>query len=148
MTNITALQQLNDFAGRWKTSGTVFLPDGTMTVQGTDTYEWFPGGFFLVHKVDVLMGTERNETLEMIGYDAADNNYTMHSYDNQGNYGEMRATCDNGNWTFQGATLRFRGGFSEGGQVLSGVWEQLENSAWKKFIAIRLERKADSFETH
>jgi hypothetical protein len=28
-------------------------------IIGTDIYEWLPGGFFLVHHVDVMIGDQR-----------------------------------------------------------------------------------------
>src|SRR5688500_2488330 len=66
-----AYQQLNKFVGKWKTRGRI--PENGSTpevfVEGTDTYEWLPGDYFLKHSVDVMMGEDRNQTLEIIGFD-------------------------------------------------------------------------------
>jgi len=54
-----------------------------------------PGGFFLLHKVDFLIGNDRIETIEIIGVDKQAGKYTMQYYDNQSNSGSMTATYSN-----------------------------------------------------
>ena len=73
-------------------------------VTGTDIYEWLPGGFFLIHHVDVVIGEQTIQAIELIGeYDPANDSYTARSYDNQGNITIMRARVDkHGTWTFTG----------------------------------------------
>ncbi|WP_160716327.1 hypothetical protein [Chitinophaga solisilvae] len=130
---------LNAFTGQWKTSGRI--PAADMDISGTDVYEWFPGGHFLQHTVDVRMGTERHQTLEMIRADEAGGSIHMHAFDSQGQYTEMTGTCENGKWIFRGNRLRFTGSFSESGRVLSGIWEQAdENGYYNHFMDIRLEK--------
>jgi hypothetical protein len=41
------------------------------TKEALDTYEWLPGGFFLLHRVDGLMGDEPVQAVEIIGYEAS-----------------------------------------------------------------------------
>jgi hypothetical protein len=38
--------------------------DPPIPVVGTDTYEWLPGGHFLVHHVDVVIGHEPVQAVE------------------------------------------------------------------------------------
>lgn len=78
---------LNPFVGEWNTIGTIRATANSpeIKVSGTDTYEWLPGGFFLLHKVEVFVGIEKNETIEIIGFDLSSNCYTMQHYDNKGN---------------------------------------------------------------
>jgi len=41
-------------------------------ITGTDIYEWLPGGFFLLHHVDVVIGEQAVRAIELIGeYDPA-----------------------------------------------------------------------------
>jgi len=41
-------------------------------ITGTDIYEWLPGGFFLLHRVDVVIGEQAVRAIELIGeYDPA-----------------------------------------------------------------------------
>jgi hypothetical protein len=136
---------LNDFAGRWKTTGLIKAANGNpeIYVHGYDSYEWWPGSFFLVHKVDVFIGDDRNETIEIISFDKSTNSYRMQHFDNKGGSGMMNARFDNNTWRFQGETLRFRGGFNENKNVFSGTWEHLEGSRnWSHFMDIRLEKEA------
>jgi hypothetical protein len=60
------------------------------------------GGFFLVHHVDVVIGDQTVQAIELIGeYDPASDSFTARAYDNEGNVTIMRATVDEyGVWTF------------------------------------------------
>jgi hypothetical protein len=137
----TAYNQLGRFAGKWNTEGQV-LPSANkagIEVKGTDTYEWLPGGFFLLHRVDVKIGEEEVQTLEVIGFDETANNYTMQHYDNKGNSGLMTASVMDNLWIFKGESLLFKGSFSEDDNVFSGVWEQLNSEKiWVPYMNIRL----------
>jgi hypothetical protein len=33
--------------------------DPPVPISGTDSYQWLPGGFFLVHQVDRVIGQQR-----------------------------------------------------------------------------------------
>lgn len=138
-------EQLNKFVGKWNTAGKIRKSDTTpeIKISGKDTYEWLPGEFFLLHKVDVFIGDDRNQTHEIIGYDEEKGKYTMQHYNNKGNSGFMTAACDNGIWVFLGETLRFTGEFKKGGKEFSGIWEQsTDGKNWIHFMDIKL-AKAD-----
>jgi hypothetical protein len=140
-TNGIEYDRINKFVGRWNTEGRI-LPTATspeIKISGTDSYEWLPGEFFLLHKVNVLVGDDKNQTLEIIGFDSAKNQYTMQHYDNKGNSGFMTGYFADGRWTFLGETLRFTGGFSSNDTVFSGVWEKSDDGkTWTHFMDIRL----------
>jgi len=139
---------LNKFAGHWKTEGTILQTETSpeIKVWGTDTYEWLPGEYFLLHKVDVFVGDDKNNTFEIIGFDKMVNAYTMQHYDNKGNSGFMTATYQNGLWTFLGETLRFSGGFKNNENEFSGIWEQTSDGKnWKHFMDIKLTRSTQNF---
>ncbi|MET0396040.1 MAG: DUF1579 family protein [Longimicrobiaceae bacterium] len=135
-------RRLEAFVGRWETRGEVLAgPHGpAVPIAGVDSYEWLPGGFFLLHRVDVRMGGEPVEALEVIGHDADAGGYFMHSYDSQGSAGTMRASEQDGVWTFQGEAERFTGGFGDGGRVLSGRWERREGPEWIPWMDVTLTR--------
>jgi len=105
---------------------------------GTDTSEWLPGGFFLVHRVDVHLGDQPNESIEIIGYDASGKTYPMHSFDSQGNHIVMQAGVVGDDWSFTGESMRFTGAFSDDGKSISGKWEYLDNSIWHHWMDVRL----------
>ena len=58
--------RLHTIAGRCHTSGHV-IAEPKIPVVGTDTYEVLPGGYFLVHHVDVTVGERPVRAIEIIG---------------------------------------------------------------------------------
>ncbi|HET6750792.1 MAG TPA: DUF1579 family protein [Actinomycetes bacterium] len=96
-------QRLGALVGRWRSEGHV-VGDVPVPISGTDTYEWLPGGFFLVHHVDVVIGDQEVQAVEIIGeYDRATDSFIGRAYDNLGNVTVMRANVDgSGVWTFTG----------------------------------------------
>jgi hypothetical protein len=138
------LRQLNIIEGRWKTTGTV---TGTPVrpekkVSGYDTYEWMPGEYFMLHKVNVLMGDSRTEGTEIIGYDVTNKNYHLQSFDNGGNIDVMSGQIQNGEWSVSNETLRFNGRFSDDGHRLTGTWEQSDDGKnWQHFMDVQLEKE-------
>lgn len=143
----SAHQPLAAFVGAWTTRGEVKLvgPSGRAApFQASDTYEWLPGGHFLLHRFAAQMPDGEVSGIEVIGYDTSRKIYTMHSYDNQGNAGVMQANVDGDQWTFTGNNVRFRGGFSEEGSVFGGVWEMREriNAPWRAWMTVELRKDA------
>src|SRR5687767_7716412 len=118
--------QLGRFTGHWNTEGKINPTKDTPEVKitGTDTYEWLPGNFFMLHKVDVTIGNDKNQTLEIIGVDNEKNEFTMQHFDNKGKTGFMTGTCEDDVWTFLGEDLRFTGGFKNEDKEFSGIWEK------------------------
>jgi hypothetical protein len=97
------LQRLDALVGRWRSHGHI-IGDPAVPITGTDIYEWLPGGFFLVHHVDVVIGQQQVQALELIGeYDPTTDAFTARAYDNQGNVTVMQARVDeHGVWRFSG----------------------------------------------
>jgi hypothetical protein len=99
-------QRLGALVGQWRSEGHI-VGDPPVPITGTDSYEWLPGGFFLVHHVDVKIGKQPVQALELIGpYDPATDSYTARAYDNLGNITLMQAKVDEqGVWTFTGGDV-------------------------------------------
>jgi hypothetical protein len=97
------LQRLDALVGRWRSQGHI-VGDAPVPITGTDSYQWLPGGFFLVHHVDVVIGEQRVQALELISeYDPASDSVTARAYDNLGNVTIMHARVDEqGVWRFTG----------------------------------------------
>ena len=131
---------LDAFVGKWSTEGQIhespLCPAGK--IQGTDTYEWFPGGFFLLHHVDVRMGEQQTKVVEIIGYDTSGKTYPMHSFDNQGNHAVMQARVEGNTWTFIGESMRFTGAFSTDGNTITGKWELFNDGKWLHWMDVKL----------
>ncbi len=137
------LLQLRRFVGRWNTKGVLRTSDKMHgeIVTGTDTYEWLAGEYFLLHKADVYIGKEKNQTYEIIGFDNKIGKFTMQHYDSKGSTGLMLAECKKDDWEFIGDDLRFRGGFKNDDKEFSGIWEQrTKDSNWEIFMDITLIR--------
>ena len=63
--------QLSKFVGNWSTEGKIRATDTILKIKnsGTVGYNQLPGEFFLLHKANVLIGKEKSETFEIIGFD-------------------------------------------------------------------------------
>ena len=71
------------------------MGEASVPITGTDSYEWLPGGFFLLHHVDVTIGQQQVQALELTGaYDPATDSYTARAYANLGNITMMQARVD------------------------------------------------------
>ena len=131
------MSELEAFVGRWKTAGRV-LDDGSV-IEGTDSYEWLAGKHFLVHHVDVRMGGEAMQGIEVIGRDAERDAYVAHSFDSQGAHTVMHMTLQDGTWRFGNESMRFSGTFADDGQTITGRWEMRgEDGAWRPWMDVRL----------
>ena len=138
-----AHRRLYALVGTWRTEGrTIASPDGpAVRIHGTDSYDWLPGKYFLVHRVDVRMGDEKVDAIEIIGYDAGRGDYTMHSYDHQGGTATMRMTERDGVWTIEGDGVRSRLQPDPDGWTMRAHWErQGKDGGWMPWMEIRLTR--------
>ena len=97
------LRRLGALVGRWRSQGHI-VGDPAVPITGTDVYEWLAGGFFLDHHVEVVIGDQQVQALELIGSsDPATDAFTARAYDNLGNITIMQARVDGqGVWRFTG----------------------------------------------
>lgn len=138
------LDRLNGFVGVWNTEGEMkATPSGQpVKFKASDTYEWLPGGHFLLHRFEADMPDGRVQGIEVIGYSHETGSYPMHSFDSAGNTTLMQARMEQDTWTFVGESLRFTGGFRESGKVFAGLWEQRpdDGSAWIPLMDVQLNK--------
>jgi hypothetical protein len=134
------LEHLEPFVGTWHTEGLLKVngKNGDLKITGTDSYEWLPGGFFLLHRVDVHIGSEHKEAIEVIGYNESGKTFQMQYFDNEGNTGTMGANVRNGVWTFLDKSMRFTGRFNDDKNVMEGAWEQFLDGKWVHWMKIKL----------
>jgi hypothetical protein len=85
--------RLTAIAGHWRTSGHV-IGNAQVPVVGTDIYEVFPGGYFLVHHVDFTVGGQSVRAIEILGEPDGEGGYLARSYDSDGNAEVMRLGID------------------------------------------------------
>lgn len=140
--------RLDPLIGTWRTQGEILDEDGrtpVAMVEGTDAYEWL-GRFFVIHRVDVQMGDDHVEGLEMIGpYDPETGAYSTRAYDNQGGIQTSTTTIDaDGSLVFGAdgakATLRI----ADDGQSMRAEWVRTYDSGatWRPWMHLRFTRLA------
>jgi hypothetical protein len=141
-----ALTRLAALVGRWRTEGWTRETAGApaVKIEALDTYDWLPGGYALLHKVDAHVGPERVVGAEIVGWDPDRAAYvTLYvGSDGLSSY-EAQLTEESGTlvWTMQSRSDRFRGIFSEDGDTIDGHWEQLTgDGSWRPWMDITLRR--------
>ena len=144
--------RLEAVIGTWRTQGEVLGDDGETVVQtfsGTDSYEWL-GRFFVIHRVDVMMGADHVQNLEVIGpYDRARGAFLTTVYDAaSGEVERSIATVDDaGVWTFHAGEGPSRAQSAlhvdEAGGYMRGTWSRTEDGAtWRPWMRLTLTRTA------
>lgn len=144
MTPVEHLEPLAPIIGSWRTSGTILDEDGGAagTVVGTDTYRWLPGGHWVVHEVDVMMGDERTQVLELIGgHDEATGGWQMHAFDSADRPGVMSLTLhEPGLLLLQGEGVRSWFRPQAGPGFMTTLWEREVHGRWIPWIDMRFDR--------
>jgi uncharacterized protein DUF1579 len=97
-------KRLEVFLGKWTIQGDAkaspYGPAGKITA--TDTFEWLPGGFFMIHRSDGRQGTVEVKWTEILGYDARNKVYTTRTFDNFGNSGTWKSPLRDNTWAWTG----------------------------------------------
>ncbi len=151
-----AVRRLGALVGRWRTEGHI-VGDDPVPIVGTDTYEVLPGGHFLVHHVDVMVGDEQVQAIEIIGdHDPVTDSFTARAYDNTGAVTTMHAGVDQaGVWTFVGGpdvapaarttdqpaegAVRSTLTIADDGRSMTALWERADDrtAAWEPWMDMR-----------
>jgi len=124
------LKKLNFLIGKWHTQGEILqrVSVSSKDIRGMDTYEWVSGGFFILHRVDVFMGNERTEAIEIIGYEERRKSYFMKSFDSQGASITMYAALEkSGVLKFGDNKMRSVLTANKDGSSMTAKWELSEN---------------------
>ena len=138
------MKALNFLIGKWNTKGEI-KEDGKMPatkIKGVDSYEWILNGCFILHKVDVVMGDNRTEAIELIcEYENTNKTYKMRSFDNQGNFMTMEAHLDeSGALHILGDTMRSKLSMDNSNNM-SAHWEKLDDSKnWQPWMDLRFSK--------
>jgi hypothetical protein len=137
------LEPLSPIIGRWRTSGAVLNEKGTMitTIAGTDTYTWLPGGHWIVHEVDVTIGDQRTQTLELIGgRDEQTGGWQMHAFDTEDSPGFMRLSiAEPGLLLLEGDGVRSWFHPQAGPTYMTTVWERKIDQSWVAWMDMRFD---------
>ena len=87
------------------------------------------------------MSGETTHSLEIIALDRNSDGYDARAYEADGSFADYKAALEGKSWTISGDTLRFRGSFSKGGDVLSGQWDQRSKGSWRPIMRVSLSKQ-------
>jgi hypothetical protein len=116
------IEELDRLLGTWRVSG---------GAEGTVTYEWMEGNFFLLQRVDLEQFGQRIHGLEIIGHERPfgeppGDDIISRFYDNTGNTLDYVYELEGDDLTIwageKGSPAYYRGRFSADGVTLSGAW--------------------------
>jgi hypothetical protein len=128
--------------GVWKTSGQILTENQTVNLSGTDSYELILDGNYILHKANVLMGTQRSETLEIISLTDTADKAKMQYFNSKGESGIMKSEITNNDFLIIGDSLKFSGTISDNTSEIIGKWFiQTDNKSWKEFIDLKLKKQ-------
>ena len=137
----TELRALDALVGKWFSEGEVeeTSENPRLEVKGTDSYEWVCNGSYLLHRVDVVMGAEKKEVVELIGYDVQNAAYSMRSFDNQGNFTLMYMTItSDGIYKINGDLMRSTLIVSKDGKDMTAQWEKSsDGTIWEVWMDMK-----------
>ncbi len=96
------VQKLQYFIGEWKYEGdnkeSPFGPAGKFS--GTETCEWFAGGFQVICRGTATGPMGKATTLGIVGYDPETKEYTYYGIDSTGFNALARGTATGNTWTY------------------------------------------------
>jgi hypothetical protein len=151
---------LRAIVGDWAMAGYV-TGDPPVPVYGSDVYEVLPGGYFLVHHVDVTVGAQAVRAIEVIGEPSAHRGaFLARSYDNHGNTEVMELTIDDdGVFHFSGgpdiaptaqpshaSTARVKStlAVASDGDSMTALWERSEDGVrWEPWMNMTFTRRTE-----
>jgi hypothetical protein len=143
------LERLEVFAGSWTTEGELGpgaeqgpdSPQAGTPVTGTDSYEWVPGRFFMLHRWNWKIGETSFEGMSVIGYDPETSAFPMHNFDNLGYSRMYQASVTDRTWTYLGVSERAVVVVGEDGNSITYRWERRENgNDWLPLCEVRTAR--------
>lgn len=116
--------------------GTNLQRQSTLILSGTDSYELILDGKYILHKADVIMGSERSETFEIISVTNIENRAEIQYFNSTG---ESEIT-DN-DFRINGEGIKFCGTINDKNSEIIGKWLlQTTGKNWKEFIDLKLEK--------
>jgi Protein of unknown function (DUF1579) len=134
------LEALEPFVGEWDLQPTFSFPVPD-DVTGRATFEWMPGGRFLVQRWEVSH-PDAPDGIAIIGPDDSGEAFLQHYFDSRGVARVYQMGFTDGVWTLSRTTpdfspldfmQRYSGSFSDDGNGIEGTWEICEDGVtWEK----------------
>jgi len=135
---LNQMKALSFLIGKWNTKGDIKAggKEPAIKIAGTDSYEWILNGAFILHKVDVMMGDNRTEAVEMIGeFDSTNKTYKMRSFDDQGNFTTLEAHVDDsGTLHILGDNMRSKLSIIDSDNMTAHWEKSADNKNWQPWM--------------
>jgi hypothetical protein len=131
------VEELKPFVGEWSLEVTPPGGEPSGDVGARVTFEFMPGGRFLVERWTVPI-PEAPDGIALIGYDEGRGTLLQHYFDERGVARVYEMKFEDGVWELERTkpdfspldfAQRFRGTFSEDGSVIEGRWEICHDGA-------------------
>lgn len=124
-------ERLSVFVGRWRAEGESYAagqiaqdPRASRVAWASDeSYEWLPGGFFLLHQWDAMVGSYPFKGTEILGYEERKGGYFTQLFDNAGHHAEYRVTVEGNTWFFTEEATRAAATISDDRDRIMLKWE-------------------------
>jgi hypothetical protein len=125
-----ALAELSRFVGDW-TMELTFPGQDPVDSDGTVSFEWMPGGWFLVERWQVPI-PEAPDGVAVIGWDNGRQRLLQHYFDSRGVSRVYEMSVEDGVWRLARTepdfspldfSQRYTGRFSDDGTTITGMWE-------------------------
>jgi hypothetical protein len=146
--NDDPLRRLEPFLGTWSLEAIVPQVPPT-DVRGHVSFEWLPGGGFLVERWEVPFPDVPNG-LAVIGFHPDRAAYLQHQFDSRGVARVYQMGFNDGVWTLTRSApdfspldfhQRWTGTFSPDGNTITGRWERSADGAnWEHDFDLRYQR--------
>lgn len=143
-------RRLGVFIGKWHTTGHVAATASApaMEVDSIDTYEWYPGEFFLVHRADSKVGDDAIQNLEIMGYDPDRGCYFAPFFDSTGGSGTEEIRLEGKTWVWRGSDVmgvkehRCFATFSDDGNAIEARHEKSDDGEnWELWMDVVLRKQ-------
>jgi Protein of unknown function (DUF1579) len=139
------LQLLNVFVGKWHLEGLSYGSgqsqenpyDSSVRWSGEETYEWLPGGFFLIGHFNGQIGDAAINGMEVTSYDAASQTYPSQIFDNYGRIHLGQRIVRDGVWTYTGTEYRTTYVLSNDGHTMTTHWDWLSGTDWLSLVDLK-----------
>jgi hypothetical protein len=134
------LQKLHVFAGKWLVEGQNLSGapiDANTAFTGVQTYDWFPGNYYLVGKWDRQYNNEEHIGIGMYGFHTRTNEFYLTTYDNGGSERNYSIDSYRHIWKLSGENERGTIVFSADEQTYIEDWEIFKDYQWQPLCTLK-----------
>jgi hypothetical protein len=147
------LKRLDPFVGTWRIEGRQYEgPLGhAANVNAEETFEWLPGGQFLIHRLRGRLGEAEMACVEIIEGDPAIGDYPVHTFYGDGRSRDFRLSEHDREWILDTARtnseapdrlVRCIQRFENGGKTRSARWDSsADGVVWQTFWDVTATKK-------